>query len=140
MALVPAGSGAWTAASTFGSATVTATSVVAAALPACTLAGPLVASPIRIHHACAFVPALPCVTVPPDPPPPPPPAPVGKPDPPTIFTVVVEVLVIQVSCVAAPTVKANQLLGGIAISEVVALAPSLQYAVLVAPTLKAATT
>jgi hypothetical protein len=48
------------------------------------------------------------------------------PEPPTILTVVVEVEVIQESWVLTPTVKANQLFGGISWSEVVADAPSLQ--------------
>jgi hypothetical protein len=52
-----------------------------------------------------------------------------------MLTVVVDVDVMQLSCVAAPTVKANQLLGGIATSLVVAVPPRAQYAVLVAPTL-----
>jgi hypothetical protein len=46
-------------------------------------------------------------TVPPLEPPPPPPVPVGRPAPPSRFTVVVEVDVAQASCVAEPTVKAN---------------------------------
>jgi len=57
-----------------------------------------------------------------------------------MLTVVVDVDVMHVSCVAAPTVKANQLAGGMAVSLVVDVAPSLQYAVLVVPTLNPTTT
>ena len=51
---------------------------------------------------------------PPPPPPPelPPPVPVGRPVPPIMLTVVVDADVMHVSCVAAPTVKANQPLFG----------------------------
>jgi hypothetical protein len=66
---------------------------------------------------------------------------VGRPEPPAIFTVVVEVEVMQVSWVLAPTVKANHPpFGASGISEVVAEAPSLQKAMLVVPTLEATTT
>jgi hypothetical protein len=57
-----------------------------------------------------------------------------------MLTVVVDVDVMQVSCVLDPTVNANHELGKIAWSLVVADAPSLQYAVLVVPTLVAVTT
>jgi hypothetical protein len=81
------------------------------------------------------------VTLPPLPPPPPPPVPVGKPAPPVVLTVVVDVDVMQVSCVDDPTVNANHPpLGAIYCDDVVALAPSAQYAPLVAPTLVATTT
>jgi hypothetical protein len=57
-----------------------------------------------------------------------------------MLTVVVEVEVIQVSCVATPTVKANQPPGGIGCWAVVEDAPRAQYAVLVAPAFDATTT
>ncbi len=57
-----------------------------------------------------------------------------------MLTVVVEVEVMQVSCVEAPTVNANHELGGIGWLDVVAEAPSAQYAVLVAPALLTTTT
>jgi hypothetical protein len=70
---------------------------------------------------------VPWVTEPPEPPPPPPPVPVGRPEPPVMLTVVVEVEVMQVNCVAAPTVKANQPPPGERYWElVVADAPSAQ--------------
>jgi hypothetical protein len=56
-----------------------------------------------------------------------------------MLMVVVEDEVMQVSCVLVPTVNPNQLFGGIGWSLVVAEAPSLQYAVLVDPTLLATT-
>jgi hypothetical protein len=56
------------------------------------------------------------------------------------LTVVVDADVMQVNCVALPRVNANHEFGGMAISEVVADAPSLQYATFVVPTLKTATT
>ena len=58
-----------------------------------------------------------------------------------MLTVVVEVDVMQVSCVEAPTAKANQPpLGAMYWDDVVALPPSAQYAPLVVPTFVATTT
>lgn len=73
--------------------------------------------------------------------PPPPPVPVGRPVPTAKLTVVVEVDVAQVTNVSEVDVKANQPpFGAIGCPDVVAAAPSWQYAMFVVPALVTTTT
>ena len=102
-----------------------------------TLVPPL--TPCTVKTLALGVPAEPVGIDPPPLPPLPPPPPVGRPEPPTKLTVVVPVEVIHVSCVAEPTLKANQPPAGMGCWAVDDDPPSAQYAVF-APTLLATTT